>query len=299
MIANPKCISCLTGKQETKLNRIFDENKKARYREQVRTFLDRHAASSCAPWLAWQLDLLFSDFFGISEDFTEIKKIYNRYLLNIEADLEARIRSAKDSLRECIQYVCAGNYIDFGAMQKVDDSLLESLLEKAGQKQVDEREYQLFVQDLAKAQTLVYLTDNCGEIVLDKLFIRLIKERFPSLRITVVVRGQNTLNDATMEDAAETGLSDTVTCIGNGNGAPGTVPVLLSSEAKNALDTADVIISKGQGNFESLYGEGYCPYYLFLCKCDLFAARFGLSLYSGVFAREDRLALVPDHQPKQ
>lgn len=87
-------------------------------------------------------------------------------------------------------------------------------------------------------------------------------------------------------------LTDIVPCIGNGNAAPGTVIKRLSEEARKALFSADVIISKGQGNFESLYGEGLNPYYLFLCKCELFVQRFGLARYESVFAREERIRVV-------
>ena len=97
------------------------------------------------------------------------------------------------------------------------------------------------------------------------------------------------INDATIVDAKEVGLTDIVTCIGNGNGAPGTVLKLLSEEARTVLSGADLIISKGQGNFESLYGEGINPYFIFLCKCELFVRRFQLKQYESVFMKEERI----------
>ena len=97
------------------------------------------------------------------------------------------------------------------------------------------------------------------------------------------------LNDATLEDAKEIGLTKQVHCIANGNGAPGTVYESLSEEAKQVLKEADLIISKGQGNFESIVGEGFNPYYIFLCKCELFVRRFGLQQYESVFMKEERL----------
>lgn len=139
---------------------------------------------------------------------------------------------------------------------------------------------------------MVYLTDNCGEIVLDKILIRFIQEIYPKLKITVIVRGKNVINDATMEDAEEIGLTKQVRCIGNGNSAPGTVFRDLSEEAKQVLTNADVIISKGQGNFESMVGEGFNPYYIFLCKCELFVRRFGLQQYETVFVKEERLNMA-------
>ena len=174
-------------------------------------------------------------------------------------------------------------------IENVNKEVLASLLEKASLEQVPEDEFREFRSDLKRAETLVYLTDNCGEIVLDKLFIRHLKKEFPRLQITAMVRGSDVLNDATMEDAEATGLTALVPCIGNGSSAPGTVLKNLSSDARRLLLDADMIIAKGQGNFESLYGEGLNPYYFFLCKCELFVQRFGLKQFAPVFAREDRI----------
>lgn len=164
--------------------------------------------------------------------------------------------------------------------------MLQTILERAKDEKISKEVYDSFVKDLEQARTLVYLTDNCGEIVLDKLFIRLLKERYDNLEITVIVRGKEVINDATMEDAEEVGLTELVTCIGNGSDAPGTVLEELSEEARQRILQADVIISKGQGNFESMAGCGLHPYFLFLCKCDLFVERFGLERFSSVFMKE-------------
>lgn len=173
----------------------------------------------------------------------------------------------------------------------MNEQTFEKLLKKAEHECISSEEYQAFRRDLERAGKLVYLTDNCGEIVLDKLFIRHIRENFPQLQITAIVRGEPVINDATLEDAREIGLTEIVPCIGNGNAAPGTVIKRLSQEAKEMLSAADIIISKGQGNFESLYGEGFNPYYLFLCKCELFVTRFGLARYESVFVREERIKI--------
>ena len=109
--------------------------------------------------------------------------------------------------------------------------------------------------------------------------------------MTAIVRGEDIINDATIQDAREVGLTEVVTCIGNGNAAPGTIVAQLSEQAKEILYSADIIISKGQGNFESLYGENLNPYYLFLCKCELFVNRFGMKQYQSVFVREARIEI--------
>lgn len=291
MYANSMCISCIIAKQDKRIRQFSDENKKAEYMHQVLEIMYKHARSESNPWLVEKINRLYENFWGSLKDYTEIKHKYNREMLDKESAIERHIRESEDSLKECIKYVCAANYIDFSAVKNVNGQTLDELLEKAGTEVISEAEYDSFMNDLDKADKLVYLTDNCGEIVFDKLFIKYIKERYPSLQITVIVRGENVINDATLDDAGEVGLTDLVPCIGNGNGAPGTVFKRLSEEAKHILSEADLIISKGQGNFEGLFGEGFNPYYLFLCKCELFVRRFGLKQFESVFKKEERIKI--------
>ncbi|MCH5352461.1 MAG: DUF89 family protein [Acutalibacter sp.] len=288
MRANSMCISCIVGRQEKMIRSFHDEEKKSEYMHQVLKIMYEHGRSKPSPWLVEQINKVYEAFWG-SADYGLLKRRYNQLLLDREKEIEEAIRKTDDTVRECIKYVCAGNYIDFSAVENVSEETLKKLLDKAAQEPVSETEYAHFVDDLSAAHTLVYFTDNCGEIVLDKLFLRFLKERFPDLRITVIVRGKDVINDATLQDAREIGLTELVPCIGNGNGAPGTVPELLNEEAKKLLSEADVVISKGQGNFEGMFGEGVNPYYFFLCKCSLFVERFGLPQYESVFMKEERI----------
>lgn len=290
MRANSMCISCILSKQEKQIRQFDDEARKSEYMHQVLGILYQYGQSESSPQIAERIDRFYKEFWGNAEDYTLQKHKFNQLMLRIENDIERQIKAADDPLKACIKYVCTGNYIDFSAVECVDETTLSQLLEKAAHETVKEEEYLHFRADLENADRLVYLTDNCGEIVLDKIFIKHIKQNFPHLQITVIVRGEDVINDATLEDAKEVGLINIVTCIGNGNAAPGTVLHRLSEESKQALLNADVIISKGQGNFESTYGEGLNPYYLFLCKCELFVHRFGLKQYESVFVKEERVA---------
>ncbi len=292
MNANSMCISCMISKQERMIRQFSDEVKKSEYMHRVLEILYNHGQTESSPWIAEQINLLYKNFWGGTEEYTTQKHIYNKLLLGMEDEIERHIRKVYDPIKECIKYVCAANYIDFSAVDNVNEQTFERLLEKAGHENIPEAEYSEFRNDLGKAEKLVYLTDNCGEIVVDKLFVRHIKESFPKLQITVIVRGKNVINDATLEDAEKVGLTDIVPCIGNGNGAPGTVLKRLSEEARQILSNADLIISKGQGNFEGLFGEGLNPYYFFLCKCELFVRRFGLRQYESVFVKEERINVV-------
>lgn len=292
MQANSMCLSCILSKQEKLIRPFQDEHKKSQYLHQVLEILYQYGQTESSPWLVERINQLYETFWGITEDYTTIKQKFNRFLLNKEKDLEKMIRIKRDTLKECIKYVCAANYIDFSAVEQVTKHTLETLLAKAKNDQISEEEYQFFRKDLENAKQFVYLTDNCGEIVLDKLFLKFIKEQYPQLQITAIVRGKPVINDATLEDAQEVGLCNLVSCMGNGNGAPGTVVKRFSPQARQCLSNADLILSKGQGNFEGLMGEGFNPYYLFLCKCELFVRRFELTQFQSVFVKEERVKVA-------
>lgn len=289
MIANPRCMSCMIEKQEKQIEKFTDKGKKEEYIALVKDILKEYGDKESAPLLSERIHELYEDFWKSGDEYALAKKQYNELLLSKEEELTKKIQSSSDRIKECIKYACAANYIDFSAVENVNEKTFNSLLEKASTEKISEEEYAFFKADLEKAHTLVYLTDNCGEVVCDKIFIKFLKETYPDLKITVIVRGKNILNDATLENAKEIGLTDLVPCIGNGSGAPGTVLTSIDKIAKETLLSADVIISKGQGNFESLCAEGLNPYYMFLCKCSLFVERFGLKQFSSVFCKEERL----------
>ncbi|NCB36811.1 MAG: DUF89 family protein, partial [Clostridia bacterium] len=150
-------------------------------------------------------------------------------------------------------------------------------------------EYARLRDNLQSASSVVYLTDNAGEIVLDKLLLRRWKALYPSVSFTALVRGAPTLNDATLEDARATGLTEVVPVLGNGSALAGTLWSEISEEARTLLSGADLIISKGQANFETLSGCGLNVYYLFLCKCDYFTRRFQVPRLTGMLVNERRL----------
>ena len=179
-----------------------------------------------------------------------------------------------------------GNYIDFGAMESVSEEKFEELLSNAKNISLDESEYLNLKKDLESAKKLVFLHDNCGEVVFDHVLIKTLKDLYPNLYITSMVRGVPVLNDATIDDARQIGLTDTVEVVGNGSTIAGTCLEDLSKEALEVVQNADVIISKGQGNFETLYGCGLNVYYLFMCKCTLFANRFHKNLFEGMLIND-------------
>ncbi len=124
---------------------------------------------------------------------------------------------------------------------------------------------------------------------MDKLFIKEIKSMFPKVNITVIVKGKPVLNDATIDDAKSIGLDDAATVIHNGCNIAGTALNKISPCAKETINNANVIIAKGQANFETLNGCGKNIYYLFLCKCTLYSKRFNLPKFTGLLLNEKRI----------
>ncbi len=294
MKLNPFCMCCALNKQEQKIRHYPDMEKKTEYMKKVMALIANTEEKDCAPSLSVDIQKLYSSFWDCPmEDFTEIKREYNQLMLNMEDSLENKIRKSEDPLEKSLLYARIGNYIDFAALSNVDQATVLTLLEEKSTESLDEEEYRNFLRDLSSAKKLVYLTDNCGEVVLDKLAVKILKEKYPDLDITVIVRGYPVVNDATMEDAEEIGLTDLVRVIGNGSNVGGTWIPGITSEARDLLYDADLIIAKGQGNFETLNDCGLNIYYLFLCKCDLFQRRFHAENLQGMFLNERRLIMEP------
>ena len=289
MKVSAECMHCLVKRQADNIKKYSDEEKKAEYLGKVLGIIANNAAEEPAPVLLSHIGRLHEEYFGKPFSFDELKKGYNAMMLEKENEIRGKIGKAQDPLALALRFAQIGNFIDFGAMDSVDDGKLMEFLEQAETLPLSEDTYAKFTENLKTAKKLVYMTDNCGEIVLDKLLLETIAKVYPHLECTIIVRGEPVLNDATMEDALQVGLEVCGKVIPNGTNIAGTYIPWLSAEAQQAMDEADMLIAKGQGNFESLHACGLNIYYLFLCKCQWFMERFGLPQYSGVFINEKDL----------
>lgn len=283
---NSHCTQCLLKQHLTNYPDTATEEERLTYIRRLFSILTEIAPGESSPVVVNRILTLQKEMFDQFVDYTDIKKHFNQLMLEQEDWIYADISSATDPIRRALQYVMKGNYIDFGVLSDVNSEKLMELLSQAKDQTIDEQIFEELMQDLTSAKNMVLLTDNCGEIVLDKLLIRTIMSQFPDLQVHVIVRGGHALNDATMEDACQVGLPDLVKVIGNGTCLQGTYLPDISKEARDLLEQADVILSKGQGNFESLQYCGLNIYYLFLCKCDLFTKRFHTHLYNGILTND-------------
>ena len=280
------CLSCLTRGQLDKYPENISEEQQIMFKQKVLQILATAADNESAPMLVNKIDQLRMEMFGSNTDYSEIKQYFNEYVMKKQTRIEYEVVKAEDQLMRALQYAMTGNYIDFGAMESVSEEKFEELLVSAKFISLDEQEYKNLKNDLETAKTMVFLHDNCGEIVFDHVLIKTLKMLYPEMTITSMVRGFPVLNDATMDDARQIGLAETVEVMGNGSTVAGTCLEYISEEALKVIQNADVIISKGQGNFETLYGCGLNVYYLFMCKCNLFAERFHKKLFEGMLIND-------------
>ena len=280
------CMEChLRRNLETARGLGTEEQATAFAKALMKLYLDAPEGVS-TPWLAPHTAELFRKMYGLDADrFRAEKEASNRFVLSRLDQIRWRAQAAPDPVYAGLQFAILGNYLDFSALQgEVSFEELDELLAQAEKLALDPVVYRALCADLARGGKLLYLTDNAGEIGFDRVLADEIHRAYPRLAITFCVRGGPAVNDATRADAAAVGISFPV--IDNGNRIPGTQIDQLGAEARRALDGADVILSKGQGNVETLRGCGRNIYYAFLIKCARFERLFGKPKFTPMLVRE-------------
>ena len=262
-----------------------EEQAMAFAKDMMRMYLDAPADVG-SPWFNPQTADLMQKHYGLPLDrMKEEKEQSNRFVMERLELIRQKVRSAADPVYAGLQFAVLGNYLDFSALQgQVSFEKLEEMLNSAFDLDLDQEVYGSFCRELEQGKTLLYLTDNAGEIGFDRIFAEELAKRYPHLEIVFCVRGDICLNDATRADAAAVGIPFRV--IDNGNRVPGTQINLLSEEARSALDTADVILAKGMANCETMHGCGYNVYYAFLVKCQRFVTRFRRPMLTPMLVKE-------------
>jgi uncharacterized protein with ATP-grasp and redox domains len=287
MDIDSKCVDCIINKANFVINRYgSDEDKRLGLSKEVFKIISMSPKGDTPPYLNARVIRMLKSELNLGDIYCEIKKAYNTLLLSMEHEILNNIYDSEDKLLEALKYAMAGNFIDFGVRDNIEVVELLKIINSAPEQSIDAKEYENFIEDISSARKMVYIADNAGEIVFDKIFIKVIKEMNPDITIDIIVRGKPVYNDVTIIDAEEVGISSIGEIIENGTDIPGTQLDEINAKARAAIDGADFIIAKGQGNFETLIGCGKNIYYIFLCKCDLFIKRFKIERFRGVFISE-------------
>jgi uncharacterized protein with ATP-grasp and redox domains len=203
--------------------------------------------------------------------YKEAKDKSNKICLDLTSDLRIRIRKSSDPFQTSLRIALAGNIIDFGPKARLGRNIIMDNIEDGLIQELDIKSLDALRQEIIKAEKILYIGDNAGEIVLDMLFI----ENLPKEKITYAVRGGPALNDATIEDARMIGLDKVVKVITTGLDMPAAILPMCSGDFLEEYKKSDLVISKGQGNYEALSDEDKNIFFLLKMKCPVIVQSMG------------------------
>jgi len=212
---------------------------------------------------------------GNNDPYKKLKDEYNRKALRMYPSLKQKVAGSEDKLLTATKLAIAGNVIDFGPGYKFN---LEKTIEEVLVQDFAIDHFSRFRKALQKSEKIIYLGDNAGEIVFDRILLEELKGK----KITFVVKGGPIINDATVEDAKFAGVEKIAEIKTVSNGEPGTGPKRNSKKFINFLKSADVVISKGQGNYEALSEVNANIFFLLKVKCQAIAGDIGVKVGSTV-----------------
>ena len=246
--------------------------------------------SQSPPAIGQQIHRLIRELVGEDDPYHRIKKRFNNLALKLYPELRKQIVGSQDRLETAIRLAIAGNIIDFGVNSSVDESDLHKAISESLVADFDNLHLESFRDAVGQAEDIFYLADNAGEIVFDRLLI----EQLPYEKVTVVVKGKPVINDATMEDAGAAGLTRIVEVIDNGSDAPGTILESCSEEFRRRFADADLIIAKGQGNYETLSDVEKDMFFILKVKCPVIAQHLGCEVGQMILRKSDAFNDIVD-----
>jgi len=254
--------------------------KQKRILDELAAILPGISLTASPPEIGKTIYTLVNRISGRKDPFLREKNRSNELALGIYDKLKQRTAAAADPLLFAVELAIAGNIIDYGVKNALDvDAELEKILsaEKEVIKSASKAifDYAKFRSFLKRAKNILYLADNAGEVVFDRVLIEQIKSMYPAIEVTYAVKEKPVINDALKQDAERCGIGKTAKIVSSGSDAPGTVLSLCSGKFLSMYRKADMVISKGQGNFEALSGTKRTVFFLFMAKCPVIAEDVG------------------------
>jgi uncharacterized protein with ATP-grasp and redox domains len=277
MKVNLDCIPCFQRQALQAVRFISDDEKlhERVLREVAKKLLESNWDST-PPELAHQVHSIVKRITNENDPYKEVKRESNDLVLKMYPELKEKVKKSRDALRTAVRLAIAGNIIDFGVPQEFN---LEETIRDVLKKRFAIDDYKKLKEKLKDAETLLFFVDNAGEIGLDKLLVETFLETKKLKKIDFVVKGGPIINDATLEDAVYMGLdglpnSEFLTI---SNGEAGTGPARSSQTVKKWIKEHDLVISKGQGNYEGL-SEHNGLFFMLMVKCPIIASDLGVNV---------------------
>lgn len=216
-----------------------------------------------------EIRCVISEIFGEVDLYREMKDSANDLLLSLYSELKTVVLESSNPIETALRFSVAGNIIDFAPGHEID---VVKTLRKSIETEFAINDLDRLLTDIERAKSILVIGDNCGEAVLDKLFLELLDIPIKYF----AVRSAPVLNDVTMREAKLMSIEEVATVIESGTDAPGTLLDRITPEFKEILYSSDVVISKGQGNFESLSDIDREVYFLLMTKCDVVSGYIGV-----------------------
>jgi uncharacterized protein with ATP-grasp and redox domains len=265
------CIPCLVRQASEALAMVVEDKKQ---REQIMRQLLAQIASAkwtgTPPALAQLLHRTIREMTANKDPYISIKHEMNRIASELIPRRREMIKNSDNPHELAVRLAIVGNLLDSGAKTQISAKELPQHLERLIVQELRGDAENLF-SAAERADNILYLADNAGEVYFDRLLL----EVLPTKKIIFAVKGSPVINDATMEDAVAAGIHEIARIISNGSDAPGTILDDTSHEFKACFERADLIISKGQGNYETLSDSRKSICFLLAVKCPVIAKHIG------------------------
>lgn len=280
MKINEKCLPCLVN-QAIKICEITKIKNREQLYKDLFLYLSTLDFSKSNPEVIGYTFRLLKKYTTNLDPYLEIRNYYNTLFLNKSDYFQSLINSSSNSFNQALMIATIGNIIDFNPIHQSTEEEKLKWFDGISEKVFTINHSNKLIHDIKNSTSLLYLGDNCGEICLDKLFIKKIKEVNPNLTIYFGVRGAPVVNDSIEEDAYYVGMDEIATIISNGDDSLGTVLSRVSEDFLTLFNQADMILSKGQANYESLSEvTDKNIYFLLVTKCDVIANDIGVPTQS-------------------
>lgn len=278
MKISPDCIICLF-QQALRTSKLATENEglQRKILTRVANEIAELKEETIPIEVAGRIQELVGELTSVTDPYQKVKRRYNDLALKLYPRLKELLEGAEEPLLTAIRLAIAGNIVDFGIGSEFD---LEQAIQDSLTWEFGIFDYEFFLARLAAAESILYIGDNTGEIVFDKLLVEELLRR--GKQVTYVVRGGSVINDVTLEDARYVGMDKIVPVITTGTALPGTILKEANSDFVAHFHGADLIIAKGQGNFEGLDEEPKAITFLLKAKCTLIANELGVEPWSMV-----------------
>jgi len=284
MRAHLDCIACLIRQTLSSARFVTDDEQ---IHEQVVRKILRQAScmdmDRSIPATAREIHRFVRELVGQSDPYRQAKDWSNDLALKLYPELKRLIAKSKDPLETAVRLAIAGNVIDFGAYNSVEATDIEKAIDGCLTSDLDKTQLEYFHNAVSETTDILFLADNAGEIVFDRLLI----EQLGPQKVTLAVKGGPILNDATVEDARAAGLVDLVEVIDTGDDAPGTILDTSSTVFQCYFMAADLIIAKGQGNYETLSDANKNIFFILKAKCPVIAQHLGCEVDQMILRRND------------